>query len=257
MNFLTVTELIARNPPWSRDELILALDLYFRKNPYSMDRHHPEVKLLSDTIRQLHYYENVANPETYRNPNSVYMKLCNFLSHDPSYAGTGLKGGGKLDKEIWDEYASNQEKLVKIAGLIKQEITKKNQKVQQERQTEDPDDESIFFEGKILYRLHKYRERNQKIVKDVKKEALKRGKLKCQACGFDFNERYGDVGYGFIECHHTIPLSEYDQDMTTKAEDLVLVCSNCHRILHKYRPWLRKNEIEKIIEKTKLSFYFK
>lgn len=244
-----------RNPNWTRDELILALDLYFRKNPNSINSHHPEVKAVSDTLRQLQSYPNVPDPATYRGTNSVYMKLMNFLAIDPSYTGTALKRGGKLDEVIWNEFASNREILVKTAERIRQGMLQKN-KHELQVPLEIEDDENEFFEGNVLYRLHKYRERNQKVVKDLKKDAMKRGELKCQACGFDFSERYGDVGRGFIECHHSTPLSEYESNTETKTEDLVLVCSNCHRMLHRYRPWLRKNEVEKLIEKTKLSFYF-
>jgi 5-methylcytosine-specific restriction protein A len=251
-----MSEKMKRNPNWTREELILALDLYFRKNPSSINSHHPEVKAVSDTLRQLYSYPNVPNPATYRGTNSVYMKLMNFSAIDPSRTSTALKCGSKLDQLIWNEFASNREKLTKTAELIRQNIEQKNKNVFEEPTLENEDNECDFVEGNISYRLHKYRERNQKVVKDLKNNAIKRGKLKCQACGFDFAERYGDVGHGFIECHDTIPLSEYEPNPDTKIEDLVLVCSNCHKMLHKYRPWLRKNEVEKLIEKTKLSFYF-
>ncbi|MBX2925425.1 MAG: hypothetical protein KF746_24725 [Chitinophagaceae bacterium] len=42
-------------------------------------------------------------------------------------------------------------------------------------------------EGQILYKLHKYRERNAKIVAEKKKTVLKStGKLACEACTFNF-----------------------------------------------------------------------
>ena len=50
---------------------------------------------------------------------------------------------------------------------------------------------------------------------------------------FDFQIVYGDLGKGFIEAHHRTPLSELKGEKTTKLDDLALVCSNCHRMLHK------------------------
>ena len=47
------------------------------------------------------------------------------------------------------------------------------------------------------------------------------------------NNGFGQIGNGFIECHHKIPLSKYVKNNVTKLEDLALVCSNCHRMLHK------------------------
>lgn len=56
----------------------------------------------------------------------------------------------------------------------------------------------------------------------------------CSVCGFDFGTTYGELGQGFVEIHHVRPLSETN----TKHEvdprvDLLPVCANCHRMLHR------------------------
>ncbi len=57
-------------------------------------------------------------------------------------------------------------------------------------------------EGRVLTRVHQARERNQSIVKKKKTAVLSdTGKLECEACGFDFQEVYGDLGQDFAECH--------------------------------------------------------
>lgn len=57
---------------------------------------------------------------------------------------------------------------------------------------------------------------------------------KCQACGFDFEEAYGDLGKGFIEVHHAKPLFSLEEEtVINPAEDLVCLCSNCHRMVHR------------------------
>ena len=83
----------------------------------------------------------------------------------------------------------------------------------------------------------------------IKKErVLKENEtLSCEVCGFDFVEVYGDHGYGFIECHHTKPVSELMVGERTKISDLSLVCSNCHRMIHKKRPWLSVKELKDVI----------
>ena len=71
----------------------------------------------------------------------------------------------------------------------------------------------------------------------------------CQLCKFDFEVRYGERGIDFIEAHHTRPLSELDNDgRETTIEEIALVCSNCHRIIHRVRPWLKMEELSKILE---------
>lgn len=71
--------------------------------------------------------------------------------------------------------------------------------------------------------------------------------LKCQICGFDFEEIYGEIGRNFIEVHHKKPLYSIDEEIQINPEkDLICVCSNCHRMLHR-----RKYEIitpERLIE---------
>jgi len=58
--------------------------------------------------------------------------------------------------------------------------------------------------------------------------------LRCKACDFDFLETYGDVGKGFIEVHHKKPLFSLDEEVNVNAEtDLVPVCANCHRMIHR------------------------
>jgi predicted HNH restriction endonuclease len=113
---------------------------------------------------------------------------------------------------------------------------------------QDPE-EAEFPEGRVLYRLHRYHERCGDLPKRAKELALKKhGRLACVVCGFDFHATYGPIGEGFIECHHTVPVSELDGGMKTKLADVVLVCSNCHRMLHRRRPWLRIEKLKSILQ---------
>ena len=111
-----------------------------------------------------------------------------------------------------------------------------------------PDFSDSFPEGKLKERLHKYRERSSALITAVKNEVLaQHGKLECQCCGFDFEVNYGEPGREFIEAHHTKPVSELRQDgEKTQKEDIALVCANCHRMLHRKRPWLKMNELKKL-----------
>jgi predicted HNH restriction endonuclease len=96
-------------------------------------------------------------------------------------------------------------------------------------------------------RFHKVRERNTKTVKKKKDDFLKKnGRLYCEVCDFDFEKEYGSRGDGFIECHHTKFLSDYDEPTKTSITDLVLLCSNCHRIIHRKKPWLSVEELKDV-----------
>ena len=102
-----------------------------------------------------------------------------------------------------------------------------------------PNNESTeeYLEGAESTKLsaHKFYERDPRAIKQAKEIAIRDNKLFCEACTFDFATTYPIIGDGFIECHHKMHISK-GIIRKTKTEDLALVCSNCHRMLH------RKNE---------------
>jgi 5-methylcytosine-specific restriction protein A len=113
----------------------------------------------------------------------------------------------------------------------------------------DNDDEEEGEEGGLLTRVHRIRERSPWIIERKKESVLKRsGALTCEVCDFDFSEAYGACGEGFIECHLTKPISEIMPGDRTRLKDLALVCSNCHRMLHRRRPWLTIDQLSKLVQ---------
>ena len=233
---------MTKNPNWARDELILALDLYMRVDPNRTSKKNPEIIALSDTLNSLPIHPRGDHQENFRNPNGVYMKLCNFLRFDPEYKGAGLQAGGKHEESIWEEFANDPERLTATAAAIRTGATlieppSENEEFQ-------VDDEDGFPEGRILTQLHKRRERSPTAVRKKKQSVLKAtGKLACEVCGFDFEEAYGELGRGFAECHHRKPLSELPASKATRLKDLAIVCANCHRMLHRARSWRTVEEL--------------
>lgn len=96
------------------------------------------------------------------------------------------------------------------------------------------DDESAFPEGRQLFRQHQVRERDSSVARKAKLKRLTEvGRLICDVCEFDFEKSYGPLGIGFIEAHHTVPISKLNGTTKTRIADFALVCSNCHRMLHR------------------------
>ena len=95
-------------------------------------------------------------------------------------------------------------------------------------------DMEAVSEGQQKLSLHLKRERNSQIVKQAKEQFKMRnnGRLFCEVCKFDFSERYGQIGEGFIEAHHKKPISKMQPGDVTRIEDFIMVCSNCHSMLH-------------------------
>jgi 5-methylcytosine-specific restriction endonuclease McrA len=84
-------------------------------------------------------------------------------------------------------------------------------------------------------------ERNPAAVKACKAHYGTR----CQVCGLDLGERYGEIGKGFIHVHHLKQLSKvggkYEVD---PIADLRPVCPNCHAIMHRKTPPLAIDEMK-------------
>lgn len=74
-----------RNPAWTFDELVLALDFY-RRHPDGRYGHtSPRIVELAEEVSIAARLAGVSDSAGLRNENSVYMKMMNFRSLDPGY----------------------------------------------------------------------------------------------------------------------------------------------------------------------------
>jgi 5-methylcytosine-specific restriction protein A len=234
-----------RNPTWTRDELIVTLDSYFQYDGNPPPKDSNEIRDLSLFLNRMG--ASVAETATdFRNPNGVYMKLMNFRRFDPVFSSqgkVGLQRGGKGEEEVWAYYNLRRDELKKTADAIRRVVASGTFAGPEEEDNEEDEGE----EGGLLSRMHKYRERNRKLIKKKKAEVLKKkGSLTCEVCSFDFGVIYGERGIGFIEVHHTKPLHTLTPGSRTKLEDLALLCANCHRMIHAKRPWLNLEALKQI-----------
>lgn len=236
-----------RNPPWNRDELILALAAYFRAGRRILDPSDPAVVELSSVLNSLGVHDGQSKDQAFRNPNGVSMKMANFSSIDPERQGVGLKRGNQLERVIWDEFASAPPKLYEVAAAIGT-LAGPNS-VKEPIRGWDPDgEEEEFREGKLLTRLHIARERSPALIRKKKAAVLQRdGRLRCECCDFDFASTYGKLGEAFAECHHRVPLHKLTAASKTKLADLAIVCANCHRMLHRADGLMTVSGLRKLI----------
>lgn len=88
-------------------------------------------------------------------------------------------------------------------------------------------------EGRTYLVAHLARERSSKLVKAKKAAVLKdTGTLACEVCGFVFSSKYGAIGDGFCEVHHRASLAS-GGERRIYLDDLAVLCSNCHRMIHR------------------------
>ena len=114
-----------RNPPWSRDELILALDLYlrFRHSPPGKDS--AEVAALSSFLGEMGRVQGRTEDATFRNANGVYMKMMNFRRFDPEYTDGGRVGlvrGNKDEEVVWNEFHDDPGALSVAVTAIRAQV---------------------------------------------------------------------------------------------------------------------------------------
>lgn len=112
----------------------------------------------------------------------------------------------------------------------------------------DIDFAASVSEGGLRLFSHLKRERKRAVVEAKKAAVLSStGRLSCEVCGFDFSATYGSLGEGFCEVHHLSPLSASDESVTTTLSDLAVLCSNCHRIIHRPDPMLSVAELSAVV----------
>lgn len=234
-----------RNPDWVRDEVILAMDLYFRAGRSQLPPDHQDVILLSELLNRLPIHPPRGRDETFRNPNGISMILGNFLGVDPEQETPGLSRNNRLQEEVCGEFAERPSDLRQVADAISRSCTVL---LKGSVRIDEPMEDEVLPEGRVLTRLHLFRERNRVLVERKRERTLaKTGRLACEVCDFDFARVYGELGEGFTECHHVVPLSELPDIRRTRLADLAIVCANCHRMLHRTRPTMTILELRTLV----------
>lgn len=113
----------------------------------------------------------------------------------------------------------------------------------------------MIYEGISTVKKSKTKSRSQRLRKAaIEHYTDATGKIRCDVCGFCFEDKYGDIGSGFIEIHHEKPICQYSDDgfeiyLSEAVKNVKPLCSNCHRMIHHnpMRP-MTINELKKVIK---------
>lgn len=215
------------NVSFTRDEVILALDvLYFsgeeRLNPYS-----DTMKELSDLLRSLPIHPLSAHNEVFRNQTGVTRQLSSFRS---TYSRNKKDDNvGSIFYEVANEYDGRLYELHDIATAIRA-----NAPYYQNLPYGAITEMDGFPEGALLGHLHRSIER-----RDGAKVKLDD---RCVICQIETQSIYKN-NLNLLEQHLTTPLVKLEWRRKYDAANFITVCPNCHAALHRYRPWLTKEYI--------------
>jgi 5-methylcytosine-specific restriction enzyme A len=232
-----------RNPDWTWDEIVLACDLVFRNGGHALPAEDPRVVELSKLLQQMSIHPKEGRREDFRNTNGVGRKTADIATALPGYTGKPTNGG-RLDKDVIAQFLADQDTMRALAESIRSSVA-----------NGEPDDfpgevgydGESEMEGRYLLRWHAYRERNPALRRRKLASVVAAGDpLVCEVCQFDFSAVYGDRGRGYIECHHVEPLHVGGERART-INDLALLCSNCHRMIHTKPPWPTPAELRDVI----------
>ena len=105
----------------------------------------------------------------------------------------------------------------------------------------------VYNEGTMIQVMVNRYERNR----EARDKCIETKGCKCTVCGMDFEEKYGEIGRGFIHVHHLIPISSIGEDYEIDPiNDLVPVCPNCHNMLHRKDPPYTPEELKEKMNKN-------
>lgn len=238
---------------WTRDELIIVCAL-LKANGWTPYRaRSSSAESLSELLNRADFVPETERGADFRSANSVQRKMYDFTTLLPTYAGTPTKGG-RATREVLAAFLEHPDEMDAEATALLAPLTSEAGGAGGPRETVDVSWESdidtlaIDFdfeadEGAAVIARHLKRERNR-TIRARKLAAVTAVGLPfvCEVCGFSFGATYGDLGDGYIEVHHVLPLHA-SGPTTTRLDDLALLCSNCHRMIHRARPWLTPSEL--------------
>lgn len=107
-----------RNPAWTREEIILALDLYLRSGRKLLDDSHAEVIALSRQLNQLPIHRPAVRADMFRNPGEVTKRLASLRRLDPAVPAVAISRGNRREQEIWAQFAADPGALSAAVAAI-------------------------------------------------------------------------------------------------------------------------------------------
>jgi hypothetical protein len=199
----------SRNPSWSRDELVLALDLYRRFRETLPGKQSAEIAELPDFLTRMARSLGVTTAATYRNPNGVYLN---------GFQAASFPLSGEDFRTI---IALLGEELDDLPGLAEAKITADKLAAMEERY--------LLASPEVKARVSRRIERGP--VGDLAKRATG---YKCQLCQALSHDPVGFLkksGEPYVEAHHVMPVAR-GQVGSLAASNIMTLCANHHRRMH-------------------------
>lgn len=140
-----------------------------------------------------------------------------------------MANAGRRAEQVWGRYANDPNAVRSLVRSIKAVAGGVGPEYEAARENEP--DEANVPEGRLIYRLHRRRERDPALRARKLKQLAKAGaRPSCEVCGLVPEFVFGPRSSHVLECHHVRPLRLGERD--TRVADIALLCANCHRAIH-------------------------
>ena len=231
---------------WKYEEIVLACDLVERNAWKGLRAHQAPVIDLSNLLRSAPFHPLGNRDDNFRSPSSVQRKTFDIATQHDDYRGKRTRGN-RLDREVLLAFVQDPTRMTQLAAEIRATLASGDVPFIPDDEIEG--NEIAADEGGLLVARHLMRERDRRLRQIKIDEVKAKGEaLACEVCSFDFSLVYGDLGSDFIEVHHILPLHA-SGPTRTRLKDLALVCSNCHRMIHRASPWLTPSQLIDILRR--------
>ncbi len=214
------------NASFTRDEVILALDVLYSNGGSTPNPESNEIQELSSLLHLLPIHPFETRKQDFRTPTGVQAQIFRYQHRYSNMVGS-------MFYEVDAEFEGRHEELHDIANAIR-----RNADTFKGTVFGDPLENSGFPEGMLLDHLHRIVE-----TRDSAKLMLEQ---RCEICQIDTADIYPCCP-NIMAMHLTVPVTKLDGKKRYGAAYFITVCPNCHAALHRRRPWLTKENCGELL----------
>lgn len=215
---------------FTRDEVILALDVLYSSERNTGYVEADKLQELSLLLRRLPIHSIPNNDLSFRCASGIREQL--RLAKKSLESGIKSKDVGQHFIDIAEEFRDRYDDLHVIAEAIRRN------EVAFVSLFGAPLEDIGFSEGILLGHLHRLIEQRDGIKSDVKNH--------CEVCNIQPKLCYHNSGQ-LLQNHLVVAPTLMDYSKKYRADSFLTVCPTCHAALHRYRPWLTKENCEDIL----------
>ena len=214
------------NANFTRDEVILALDVLHSNGGIAPEPESAEIQQLSRLLHRLPIHPVATRKKDFRTPTGVQAQISRYQHRYENMVGVMFY---KIDSEFENRY----DELHAIAKAIRRNVAAFEETI-----FGDPLEGEEFPEGILLGHLHR-------IVETRDSTKLVPGK-RCEICQIDTSDIYPSCS-NLMNMHLAVPITELDGNRRYQSKEFITVCPNCHTALHRRRPWLTKENCGELL----------